>query len=426
MISRYPELVAVSGLGLVTSLGCGVSQTFASLCRGENGIREIPAWKNADFPVQVAGMPSPDELRRFTELAPEAATYRSRKALYAAVALQEALAMIGSEVLAEGRGGFFLGVETGRIDIGKLFHMFTLAGTPKGLDPVAFGEKSFRFLTAHEALSKQPFFLPNLLSRLSGLPGETRAVSNACSSANQAIGEAFRKVALGELDWAITGGADDMVDEYMAMGFTLLGALATGVPAELASCPFDLHRKGFVLGEGAGLLVLEPLSRVLKRGGRPLALLSAYGSGASASRITETTWEGIFQTMKAALAEAGLSTDDVDYINAHGTGTPMNDPAETRAIRELLKERARQIPVNSTKSMIGHLIAAAAAVEAVVCVQSIVEGKVHPTRNLRKADPACDLDYVVEGARTLPIRHALSNSLGFAGINSTLVFSRCP
>lgn len=417
-----PHLVAITGIGAVSAMGWGADALFEGLCECRNGIDYVPEWREAGFPVQVAGL-VPDRERHAEEF-PEIRPFHSRKALFAAAALREALRMAGPEACRHGQGGWFLGVETGRIRMKTLFDMYQQSGTPKGLDNRRFGEQSFRFLTAEEAFSKQPFFVPRLLARLHGLSGPVRAVSNACSSANQAIGEAFREVASGRLDWAVAGGADDMVDEYMAIGFTLLGALAVNVSPEAASLPFDAGRKGFVLGEGAGILILESLERAKARGARPLALISAYGSGASAAKITETTWEGIHQTMKAALAEADLQPGDIDYINAHGTGTPMNDPAETRAIKELMGDRAKQIPVNSTKSMIGHLIAAAAAVEAVVCVQSIHHGKVHPTRGLLRPDQHCDLDYVPVKARDVNIRHALSNSLGFAGINSTLVFSR--
>lgn len=414
--------VAITGVGAVTPVGGNAPATFEALCSGTNGIQEIPRWKDAGFPICIGGVVDRPEL--FEREADVFATYHSRKAVFAVTAVREALAQAGEGACRSGRGGVFLGVETGRIDINTLFRMFTQSGTAKQIDPKLFGERSFRYLTPGEALSKQPFFLPSLLARVFGLCGEVRSLSNACSSANQAIGEAFRKVATGDLEWAITGGSDDMIDEYMAIGFHLLGALSTGMPAEESSRPFDARRKGFVLGEGAGMLVFESLPHALARGAKPLAIISGYGSGASASKITETSWEGIHQTMAAALAEGGVTPADIDYINAHGTGTPMNDPAETQAIRTLFGDRAGQVPISSTKSMTGHLIAAAGAVEAVVCTLSIAEGRIHPTRNLREQDSFCNLDYVPEGERRLPLRHALSNSLGFAGINSTLLFSR--
>jgi 3-oxoacyl-[acyl-carrier-protein] synthase II len=421
-MNLHRRAVAITGVGAITPVGSTAAATFDALCRGENGIRDIPAWKQAGFPVTYGGLVPETEALQAAD--PELASFNSRKAVFAVHALREALQQAGEGALA-GKGGVFLGIETGRIDIQKLFRMFAQAGTPKGLDLRAFGEKCFQYLTPQEALSKQPFFIAHLVAKSAGVACEARSVSNACSSANQAIGEAFRKVASGQLDWAITGGADDMVDEYMAIGFHLLGALAEGGAPETASRPFDAGRKGFVLGEGAGMLVFESLEHAQKRGARPLALISGYGSGASAGRITETTWEGIHQTMSQAVESAGLAPDDIDYINAHGTSTPMNDPAESEAIRRFLGSRAKIVPVSSTKSMIGHLIAASGAVEAVVCAQSLALGRVHPTRNYVKPDPHCDLDYVTEGARDLPLRHALSNSLGFAGINSTLLFSRC-
>lgn len=412
--------VFITGVGAVSPVGIGAKPTFDALCRGENGIREISAWKASGFPVTYGGIiPQINEL---FEKEKDIAKYRSRKAVYAAVALREALEQSNNSV-RQGKGGVFLGIETGRIDIHKLFDMFTKAGSPKGLDLNAFGKNCFHYLTAEEALSKQPFFISNLVAHIAGIQGESRGVSNACSSANQAIGEAFRKIATGEIDWAITGGSDDMIDEYMAIGFHLLGALSRGFPPDNSSRPFDITRRGFVLGEGAGILILESEKHANAHGSKPLATLTAYGSSTSAGKITETNWDGIFQTMSAALDEGGVAKDEIDYINAHGTGTPMNDPSESEAIRRLFGERAAKIPISSTKSMIGHLIAASGAVEAVVSTMSVAEGRIHPTRNLTKVDPACGLDFVPEGSRNINIRNALSNSLGFAGINSTLLFS---
>lgn len=415
--------VVVSGVGLVCSAGIGAENAFEALCRGQNGIRDVPRWKKAGFPITIGGQVDDEDL--FAREAAVFDEFRSRKAVFGVAAFKEAFQQAGgADAIADGRGGVFLGVETGRIDIQKLFGMYTRAGTPAGIDPVRFGRDTFQYLTKGEILSKQPFFLPALLARTGQIRGEARSIANACSSANQAIGEAFRKISSGELDWAVAGGADDMIDEYMAIGFHLLGALSTDQPAEFASRPFDAKRKGFVLGEGAGILFLESAARAKARGVTSLALLRGYGSGASAGKITETSWEGIYQTMLGALDDAGCSADEIDYINAHGTATPMNDPAEAHAIQKLFGSRPREVVVNSTKSMIGHLIAASGAVEAVVTVQSILSGRVHPTRNLHNPDPTCQLGHVIGEFRTMPIRSALSNSLGFAGINSTLLFSR--
>ncbi|MBF0546499.1 MAG: beta-ketoacyl-[acyl-carrier-protein] synthase family protein [Candidatus Riflebacteria bacterium] len=420
-MTPLPKQVAISGIGMVTALGNNSQSTFDSLFSGKNGITEVKEWKESNFPIQVAG-----QVKNFNDLlekTPEARCFNSRKAIFAVTALREAMKQAGGN-FQEGRGGLFLGVETGRIDINKLFGMFLKAGSSKGLDHDLFGKSAFHFISRYEALSKQPFFIPNLLSNVFGLTGEIRSISNACSSSSQAVGEGFRKVATGELDWAIVGGTDDMIDLYMAIGFQLLGALSSDKNPETACRPFDGKRKGFVLGEGAGMLLIENTERAVKRGVKPIALISGYSSGASATKITETTSDGILFTMDQAMQAAGVDKNSVDYINAHGTGTPMNDPAENFAIKTLFGEKAFSIPINSTKSMIGHLIAAGGAVEAAVVARSIQEGKIHPTINLENPDPHCDLDYVPKIGREIPIRNGLSNSLGFAGINSTLVLSK--
>ncbi|MBI3039446.1 hypothetical protein HYY75_10465 [bacterium] len=240
--------VYITGIGAVTPVATGVDKMFDALCKGENGIREIPEWKKAGFPVSTGGLVQDRHI--FEQEQEIYDFYKSRKAVFAVTALREAFEKAGgAEAFRCDRGGIFLGVETGRIDIQKLFRMFLQSGTPTCLDSRKFGISSFHYLTPGESLSKQPFFIPSLLGRVFGISGEARSISNACSSANQAIGEAFRKIASGALDWAIVGGSDDMVDEYMAIGFHLLGALATGMPADSLSRPFDSKRRGFVLGE---------------------------------------------------------------------------------------------------------------------------------------------------------------------------------
>ncbi|MBF0410127.1 MAG: beta-ketoacyl-[acyl-carrier-protein] synthase family protein [Candidatus Riflebacteria bacterium] len=414
--------VAITGVGLVTPVGISAESSFSALLSGKNGIVNLPELVKAGFPVTSAGVIS--EFEELVRKEPQAANTTSRKAVFGATALREALSQAGSSAATSGRGGIFLGVETGRININKLFSMFVDSGTQKCIDPKRFGEKSFRFLDKNEALSKHPYFVPNFLSELFGIKGEIRSVSNACSSSNQAIGEGFRKVALGQLDWAIVGGTDDMVDLYMLSGFYLLGALSTGYPPEKSSRPFDARRKGFVLGEGSGMLFIESLERALARKAKPIALIGGYSSGASGLKITETNPEGVLMAMKEAISQAGAGSDEIDYINAHGTGTAMNDAAETEAIKKYFGSRASAIPVNSTKSMIGHTIAAAGAIEAVVTAMSIQRGEIHPTVNIEFPDPELDLDYVSTGSRKLVIRNAISNSLGFAGVNSSLVFSK--
>jgi 3-oxoacyl-[acyl-carrier-protein] synthase II len=252
-------------------------------------------------------------------------------------------------------------------------------------------------------------------------------VSTACATGTHAIGEAAHMIARGDADVMIAGGAEAGITPLLVAGFSAANALSTRneTPAE-ASRPFDRERDGFVMGEGAGILVLEDAEHARKRGGPILAELAGYGltDDAYHMRAPEDDGDGGKRAMRAALDRAKVHPDEVDYVNAHGTGTPLGDKAETIALKALLGDHARsgKLWISSTKSMVGHVLGAAGALEAVVCVKTIVEGKVHPTINLRTPDPDCDLDYVANEARDREVRVALSNSFGFGGHNASLLF----
>jgi 3-oxoacyl-[acyl-carrier-protein] synthase II len=255
------------------------------------------------------------------------------------------------------------------------------------------------------------------------------SVQSACTSATQAIGESFEMVRRGEADIAVTGGADSMLSVICIAGFTLLGALsARNDSPEKASRPFDLKRDGFVLGEGAGIVVLEEAEHARRRGARVYAEIAGYGSSMDGYRFTDMHPEGLGAAacMSAALADAGLGPEDVSYINAHGTSTPQNDRLETRAIKLAFGEHAHRLAVSSNKSQLGHLVCAAGGIELILTALTIHHGILPPTMNLENADPQCDLDYVPNTPRERRVDAALTNSFGFGGQNGTIAIRRWP
>jgi 3-oxoacyl-[acyl-carrier-protein] synthase II len=259
------------------------------------------------------------------------------------------------------------------------------------------------------------------------LDGPNYTCLTACAASSQALGEAAEQIRHGDADLMLAGGAHSMIHPLGVTGFNLLTALSTrNDEPQKASRPFDLNRDGFVLGEGAGMLVLEELEHAKKRGARIWAELTGYGSTADAFRVTDSHEDGrgAISCIRGALKTSGLAPEQIDYINAHGTSTKVNDFVETLAIKRIFGERAYRIPVSSSKSMLGHLIAAAGAVELITCIEAIQRSWVPPTINYETPDPECDLDYVPNTAREHPVRHALSNSFGFGGQNISLIVSR--
>jgi 3-oxoacyl-[acyl-carrier-protein] synthase II len=280
-----------------------------------------------------------------------------------------------------------------------------------------------------------PFTVPKLMvnaasgnvSILWGLTGPSSAVATACASAGNAIGDAMRLIQHGQVDVMITGGSEAALTPIGLASFCALRALSTrNDDPERASRPFDKDRDGFVLAEGAGVIVIESLDHARDRGATILAELVGYGATCDASHITapEPEGRGAAEAIRKTLADANLKLEDVDYINAHGTSTELNDAAETRAIKTVFGDRARHIPINSTKSAIGHLLGASGGVEIIAAVQTLRTGWMHPTQNLQEPDEDCDLDYVADGKRHADVRVALSNSFGFGGHNVVLALKR--
>jgi len=385
----------VTGLGVVCPIGLSVDEFRDNLLAGVSGAGPITLFDPAGLPTRIAA-----------EVPWRGPILRDRKVSFALEAARQALG--GGR--PAGAGGLSLGIGL------ELFSMDDLAARARGAT-AAPGER-LTFLQTPSDLCA------HLLSKLHDLTGPPLLHVSACAAGTDAIGSAFRMVANGRRDWMLAGGADSMINPLGLAGFCVIGATTTANdrPAQ-ASRPFDRRRDGFLLGEGAAFLLLEPLAAAEARGARIHAEVAGYGNSFDAHGISEPHPEGrgAWQAMQGALQEAGVGPEVVDCVNSHGTSTPKNDPVETLALKRLLGERAWQVPICATKSMIGHLIAAAGAVEAVAAILGMEAGMLHPTINLDEPDPACDLDYVPLRARPHRQRHVLSNSFGFGGQNAAIL-----
>ncbi len=407
--------VVVTGLGLVTPLGTGVERNWERLLSGRSGVRSITRFDSAGFPVRIAGEVPDFEPERFIER-------RDLKKMdsfiqYAVAAAQMAVDDGALPVpLAEPeRTGVIVGV---------------------GMGGIASVEESFTLLVSGNLRRLSPFFIPRLIPNMAagyvairfGARGPNYATTSACASGAHAVGEAFTLIRDGRQDVMLTGGTEAPICQLGVGGFAAMRALATGFneDPEHASRPFDARREGFVIAEGAGMLLLEELEHARRRGARIYAELLGYGANCDAYHMTQPAPEGAgaAECMTLALADADLAPDSVEYVNAHGTGTPFNDEAETLAIKRVFAAHAPRLAVSSTKSMTGHMLGAAGAIEAGYTVLALANGVLPPTMNLEEPDPACDLDYVPQRARRAPVRVALSNSFGFGGTNVSLAFGR--
>lgn len=403
--------VVVTGMGGVTPLGNSVEETWRALLAGKSGIGLVTRFDVSDYPTKIAaeiknldasGIIEKKELRRM-DLAEQ----------YAIVASEQAIQDSGLDL--EGidldRCGVVIGSGIGGISTFEIQHERLLKGGP--------GKVS-------------PFFIPmmiidmcaGLVSIRYGFRGPNYATVSACASSAHAISDAFKIIQRGEADIMIAGGAEATLTVTSMAGFCQARAMSTrNDEPERASRPFDKERDGFVMGEGAGILILESYEHATARGARMYGEILGAGMTADAYHITAPHPEGhgARRSMVAALKDAGLTPDKIDYINTHGTATGLGDIAETKAIKYVFGDHAYEIPCNSTKSMSGHLLGAAGAIETIVMIKSINEGVVHPTTNLDYPDPECDLDYVPEGKREVSVSYAMSNSFGFGGHNVTLV-----
>jgi 3-oxoacyl-[acyl-carrier-protein] synthase II len=327
------------------------------------------------------------------------------------------------------RVGIYLGSGEGSLDFDGFTRAALAAWQPDSgsLDMVKWAQMAFERMHAVRELEQEPNMPLSHLALLTGARGPAMNCLTACAASTQAIGEAMQILRRGDADVMIAGGAHSMIHPFGVTGFNRLTALSTyNQDPPRASRPFDAQRDGFVLGEGSGMVILETLEHAQKRGAKVIAEMVGYGSTADAFRITDQDPDGLgaVKAMTEALADAKLTPADIDYINAHGTGTKENDGNETNAIHKVFGELAKRVPVSSIKSMMGHLIAAAGSVELITCVLAVRDQIVPPTMNLHTADPECDLDYVPNKARPAKVNTALSNSFGFGGQNDTIIVKR--
>jgi 3-oxoacyl-[acyl-carrier-protein] synthase II len=405
--------VFVTGLGIVSPLGLDVESTWEALIAGQSGVDYISAFDAEGFHTQFAA-----EVKGFdpTQYLDRKQSRRmDRFCQFAVVAAQEALAQAGLDLAERDpyRTAVIMGSGIGGIL--SLSHQFDLLQEkgPTRVSPL---------LIVTTLIDNAPATISMLL----GTKGPNLGVVSACSSGADAIAQAWEMIHQGRVDIAIAGGSEAPICPISVASFNATGALSRRNDApQQASRPFSLGRDGFVMAEGGAVLILESHDSVLERGIQPLAELTGYGTTSDAYHVTapSPTGESVHRALGQALTRAGLTADDVDYINAHGTSTQLNDPMETKAIKMALGERAYQIPISSTKSMTGHMIGAAGAIEAAFCVLAIQSGMIPPTINLEEPDPECDLDYTPLEARQIPVRVALSNSFGFGGHNTVLAFT---
>jgi 3-oxoacyl-[acyl-carrier-protein] synthase II len=420
--------VVITGMGCVTPLGVKVEQLWKNLMAGASGVGLTTVFDASRFPTKISA-----EVRDWT-IADEGQdeklwSFCGRHTRFAAGAAVQAMRDAGLE---KGLGdptrlGVYLGSGEGQQDFDAFTSMMMAAIEGDSLDVAKFTKLGLETLHPLSEVEQEPNMPAGHLAGMFDAQGPNLNCLTACAASSQAIGEAVELVRRGDADVMLSGGTHSMIHPFGVTGFNLLTALSTrNDEPTRASRPFDRDRDGFVLGEGAAMVVLEELEHAKRRGAKIHGELLGYGSTADAYRITDTHPEGrgASSCIRLALQDAGIGLEDIHYINAHGTSTSVNDRVETLAIKHVFGPHAHKIPVSSTKSMMGHLIAAAGATELIVCLLAIRDGVLPPTINYEEPDPDCDLDYVPNKAREARCDRALSNSFGFGGQNISLVVGR--
>lgn len=406
--------VVITGLGAVTPVGNDVPSTWRALLAGQSGVRTITRFDVSSFPAHIAG-----EVRDFTldaEVDPREARRMPLYVRYALNAVFEAVRGARLDMRAEDpeQVGVIFGSGGGGLDLIFDNHDTLRDRGPRRVAPTLIANMIADSASGYIAIQL-------------GALGPNMAILAACSTGGHNVGEAFETVRRGDAEVIIAGGSEAPILPTILASFSNMRGLAEDDEHPERACkPFDARRSGFILSEGAGALVLESLDHALARGAPIIAEIVGYGNSCDARDMiaADDTGAGAARAMRMALRKAGLPPEAVEYINAHGTGTPLNDSAETQAIKAVFGDHARRLAVSSTKSMLGHQMGAAGSVEALVCALAIRDGRIPPTINLEQPDPACDLDYVPNTARETPVQVALSNSIGLGGHNSALIFKR--
>lgn len=421
--------VVVTGLGIVSAAGCTPPAFWSTLVSGHSVIRRIRRFDAATYPSQIGGEIGPFDLQDFGEW-PASWSERGRITQYAAAAAACALddAHLGSDRSWLDRTGVSIAAGMGSYDHEEVFGPCSAAyAASDEFDWTAFLDIQRIAAKRWGAERRTPGSIPALIANHLGLGGPVMSVMTACSGGTQAIGDAVRWIRSGRADAVVAGGSDSELYPMGLASFCLLGALSRQNDAPTtASRPFDGARDGFVLGEGAGMVVLEERDRAIRRGAKIYAEVGGFGSACDSFRVTDPHPDGTggVLAMSRALADARVGVDEVDYINAHGTSTLLNDRIETLAIKRVFGQRAPRIAISSTKSMIGHATVAAGAIEAVATALTLVHQTIHPTINHEVADADCDLDYVPNQPRDASVEVALSNSFAFGGQSATLLLRR--
>ena len=405
--------VVVTGIGAVTPLGNDAETTWDNIVAGKSGIGPLTRLNAEEFPAKVAAEVKDFNIEQYTDR--KEARKMDRFTHYAIAAAAMAVKDADLEINDENaeRIGVWIGSGIGGLETLETQHEIFLKRGYKRVSPFFV-----------------PIMIPDMaagqVSIMLGAKGINSCTVTACATGTNSIGDAFKAIQRGDADAMVTGGAEAPITKMAVAGFCANTALSTNPDQNSASRPFDKDRDGFVIGEGAGVIVLEELEYAQKRGAKIYAEIIGYGSTGDAYHITAPApgGEGGARAMKQALNDAGMVPEDIQYINAHGTSTPYNDQYETMAVKEVFGEHAYKLAISSTKSMTGHLLGAAGGIEAIFSIQAIRDSVIPPTINLVNPDPDCDLDYVAEGSRQAEVNAVMSNSLGFGGHNATIVFKK--
>ena len=430
LMNQQRRRVVVTGIGMVNPMGHDPQTVWDALQAGKSGVDYTTLFDASGFPTKISAevknwdLPSDDpalaggrRLGRHTKFAIGAARQ----------------AMVDSGVLDSisdpARIGIYLGSGEGNQDFNTFSQMMAAAISAGEFDAAKFIARGLELLDPAMELEQEPNMPAAHLATIFNAQGPNMNCLTACAASSQAVGEATEMIRRGDADVMLAGGTHSMIHPFGVTGFNLLTALSeSNDQPTKASRPFDRLRDGFVLGEGAGMVILEDIQRARQRGAKIYGEIAGYGTTADAYRITDIPPDGHggIAAMRMSIADAGLNPQDIGYVNAHGTSTTVNDKVETLACREVFGEHAAKVPVSSTKSMMGHLIAAAGVTEMIVCLLALRDSVLPPTINYENPDPACDLDYVPNEARPADIQYALNNSFGFGGQNVTLCLARDP